>query len=180
MTGQMPRDVSAESWRNPYRVTKRSADTLNLVAESRLYFNIHRPVDRETGEVGPPERRWSLVGGGVGWHEAMLEWANRFLDAGIIDYPRPAGVDIDMDSPHVRRKVRVGFTRAGRYLWQTWHHHPFLTIEARDREELLDKAATSLATAYVEESGLLEDRPDRYVVKLRPHAERVLDELTER
>jgi hypothetical protein len=178
MSVRMPRDVGAGEWANPYRVTKRSADTLNLVAEGRLYIHVHQPWDDEAGRFGPVERRWVLVGGSVGWREAMLEWADRFLDAGMIDYHRPAGVGLDEHHPQLRNKTRVFLTQAGRYLFQTWHHRPFLVVESGNREELLDRAAASLAAAYVQESGLLEDRPERYTAKLRPHAERVLDELT--
>jgi hypothetical protein len=180
MSPRMPRDVADGEWVNPYRVTMRSADTLNLVAEGRLYIHIHQTWNEEAGRFGPTERRWVLIGGSVGWRNEALAWANRFLDAGMIDYNRPAGIGLDEPHPQLRNKTRVFLTQAGRYLFQTWHHRPFEVIEVGSRAELLDKAAASLAAAYVEESGLLEDRPDRYVAKLRPHAERVLDDLTGR
>ncbi|HET9144065.1 hypothetical protein [Actinophytocola sp.] len=159
---------------NPYQVSKRAADTLGLIGENRLQFRLHAD-----GTVPPFNRRWRTVGGHVGWHEALLKYANRFLDAGLIDYLRPAGTPVDrIDSAgQVINWSPVFLTRAGEYLLRLWIHQPFEVIEASDIEGLLDRAAITLSTAYVEESGLLEDRRDRYADQLRPHAERVLNEL---
>jgi hypothetical protein len=132
MSPRMPRDVADGEWVNPYRVTKRSADTLNLVAEGRLYIHIHQTWNEEAGRFGPTERRWVLIGGSVGWRNEALAWANRFLDAGVIDYHRPAGIGLDEPHPQLRNKTRVFLTQAGRYLYQTWHHRPFEVIEKAD------------------------------------------------
>ncbi len=128
----MPKDVGADEWINPYRVTMRSADTLNLVVERRLYISVRRPFDEQAGRFGPVERHWVLIGGSVGWRDAMIEWANRFLDAGMIDYNRPAGILLDEYHPQLRGKVMLYLTQAGHYLWQTWLHHPFEVIEKAD------------------------------------------------
>lgn len=139
MSVRMPRDVGADEWVNPYRVTMRGADTLNLVVEGRLYIHVHQPFDNETGRFGSVERRWVLVGGSVGWRKEALAWANRFLDAGMIDYHRPAGVGLDEYHPQLHNKTRVFLTQAGRYLFQTWHHRPFEVLEK-------DKATGDLVT----------------------------------
>lgn len=163
--------------RNPYQVGKRSADTLGLIGEKRLQFRL-----AGDGTVPPFCRRWRTVGGHVGWHEALLRNANDFLDAGLIDYVRPAGTSVDrMDPGHqVMSWCDVFLTRAGEYLLRLWIHQPFEVIEASDIAGLIDRAADTLSAAYVEQSGLLEDQPDRYAGDLRPHAERVLRELLDR
>lgn len=147
---------------NPYKASKRGADTLGLILEGRLQFR-----EIQDGTIAPFNRRWRTIGGHVGWHEALLVNANRFLDAGLIEYTiEQAG-----------EWAQVLTTKAGRYLLRLWVNAPFEVIEASDITSLLDRAAITLSTVYVERSGLLEDRPDRYAGELRPHAERVLDDL---
>jgi hypothetical protein len=159
---------------NPYQRSKRGVDTLGLIGENRLQFRL-----QGDGTVPPHSRRWRTVGGHVGWHEALLINANHFLDAGLIDYVRPAGTDVDRIDPgcQVMSWCPVFLTRAGEYLLRLWIHQPFEVIEVSDIAGLIDRAAGELSAAYVEESGLLEDAPGRYTGALRPHAKRVLREL---
>lgn len=162
---------------NPYQHHKRAADTLGLIGEKRLEFRL-----RHDGTVPPFNRRWRTVGGHVGWHEALLVNANRFLDAGLIDYVRPAGTLVDRFDPgrQVCSWQPVFLTRAGEYLLRLWIHQPFEVIDVSDIEGLLNKAAVSLSAAYIEQSGLMEDQPNRYAGELRSHAERVLNDLLDR
>lgn len=50
-------------------------------------------------------------------------------------------------------------------------------MNKKEREALLLKIALSLAESYVMESGLLEDSPGRYVRKLLPHANKIIELL---
>lgn len=159
---------------NPYKVSKRAADTLGLIGENRLQFRLHAD-----GTVTPFNRRWRTVGGGVGWHEPLLLNANRFLDAGLIDYLRPAGTPVDRIDPagQVINWSPVFLTRAGEYLLKLWIHHPFAVVELDEVPERIDQAATALSAAYVESSGLIEDAPNRYATDLHPHAEKAAEAL---
>lgn len=157
---------------NPYRCEKRTADTLNLIMEGRLQFRL-----AGDGTVAPFARRWRTVGGGVGWHEALIRNANLLLDAGLIDYSRPAGRAVDEHCPELLGWVDVAVTRAGAFLWQMWRDEPFRVVPVATVSHLVDEAAENLSVAYVEQSGLLEDDRHRYVEALRPHAERVVADL---
>lgn len=159
---------------NPYKADKRAADTLGLVGEGRLQFRLNGD-----GTVAPFNRRWRTVGGHVGWYAALLDNAHRFLDAGLIDYVRPAGTAVDEIDP--QRQVMswspVFLTRAGKYLLKLWCQEPFRVVEATEMPERLRAANRALAQRYVTESGLAEDDPARYEKGLRPHTEAVAAEL---
>jgi hypothetical protein len=167
----------SEGWVNPYQVTKRGADTLNVVMEKRLQFRLRRVFgDNHAGFT--LTREWRTVGGSVGsWHSALIEHANRFLDAGMIDYLRPAGISVDQWSPQVNDWSPVQVTEAGLFLFRAWQREPFVVVPTSEVPERIERAAVTLSTAYVENSGLLEDARDRYATALRPHAERVVAEL---
>lgn len=163
---------------NPYQVTKRGADTLNVVMEKRLQFRLRRVFnDRHEGWF-TLTREWRTVGGSVGsWHGALIENANRFLDAGMIDYLRPAGISVDQWSPQVNDWVPVNVTEAGLFLFRAWQREPFVVVPTEEIPARIERAAATLSAAYVENSGLLEDARDRYATALRSHAERVVAEL---
>lgn len=159
---------------NPYRAEKRAADTLNLIMEGRLQFRLsgHSAVNQFVN------RRWRTVGGHVGWHEALIRYANLFLDAGLIDYQRPAGRVVDEFYPGMIDSWEPVFaTQAGRHLLKMWRDEPFRVVPVATVPSLVDEVAEILATAYVRQSGLLEDDRHRYVEPLRPHAEQVVSDL---
>lgn len=157
---------------NPYQVTKRAADTLNLIMERRLEFRL-----AGDGTAPPFQRCWRTVGGGVGWHKTLLRYANGFLDAGLIDYERPHGCDVDQldQRGELRSWTPVFATRAGLFLFDTWRRHPFTVID--ESPSALTRADRALSAAYVIGAGLLEDRPHRYADAVRPHVEAVVDAL---
>lgn len=151
---------------NPYQATKRGADTLGLIGEARLQFRLHAD-----GTVSPFNRRWRTVGGHVGWREALLINANRFLDAGLIDYVRPADTPVDrIDAGgQVVNWSPVFLTRAGEYLLRLWCREPFRVVEVSEVPERLRQANQALAAEYVNACGLLEDDPARYEKDMRRH-----------
>ncbi|HZA71490.1 MAG TPA: hypothetical protein VE476_01110 [Propionibacteriaceae bacterium] len=148
---------------NPYQHSKRGADTFGLVLERRV-----RVHEQQDGTISPFNRRWQLTGGRIGWHDAFRQYANLYLDAGLIAYTNEL---------RVGDWAQVYTTDAGRHLIARWRNQPFEVIETADIAGLIDRAAGTLSAAYVEESGLLEDQVDRYTGYLRPHAERVVREL---
>jgi hypothetical protein len=162
---------------NPFAKTKRAADTLGLIDEKRLQIRIRRTFDEDTNRFDPPHREWRLVGGSVGWRDALIENAERFLDAGLIDYLRPAGTGVDEWSVQTSDWSPVWLTRGGKTLLRLWIHEPFAVVPMSEMPERLARAAVALSTAYVEHSGLLEDPPERYAGELRPHAEAAATEL---
>ncbi len=165
---------------NPYQNTKRAADTLGLIGETRLQFRMSWDFGkRDEQGMTPRTREWRTVGGSVGWREALLDNANRFLDAGLIDYVRPAGTGVDeIDSrAQVCDWSPVFLTRAGECLLRLWCREPFVVVPTEDIPDRIERAADELSAAYVEGSGLLEDAPGRYALDLRPHAECVAAEL---
>ena len=83
-----------------FPVTKRRADTLNLVAEQRVV----RDIDNDTFDV---------VGGGIGWHATALRHLAEFHEAGLIE-------DGEVLLSAGRRWQRL--TVAGNYLLRRWHH----------------------------------------------------------
>lgn len=155
---------------NPYQSSKRAADTLNLIDEKRLQFRF-----AGDGTVTPFNRRWRTVGGGVGWHEALLRYANLFLDAGLIDYVRPANREVDEFDAQLLDWVDVSLTRAGEHLFKTWLQHPFEVIDSTPGAWL--RGTDALSAAYVERAGLQEDPPFRYSAELRPHLEAAVDAM---
>lgn len=159
---------------NPYKVSKRAADTLGLIGEACLQFRL-----RHDGTVTPFNRRWRTVGGSVGWHADLMLNVNRFLDAGLIDYVRPAGTDVDRFDPgrQVCSWSPVFLTRAGEHLLRRWIHEPFAVVELDELPDRISQAATALSAAYVESSGLLKDASDRYALDLHPHAEKAAEAL---
>jgi len=158
---------------NPYAATERGVDTLGLIGEKRLRIRIRRVFPEGRERFGETAREWRLVGGSVGWRESLLKNANLFLDAGLIDYVRPAGTGVDEPSDQTNDWTPVFLTRAGKYLLRLWCRAPFVVVPTEEIPERVDRAAEALSTAYVEESGLLEDAPDRYAQALYSHAERV-------
>jgi hypothetical protein len=152
---------------NPYQCSKRAADTLNLIEEKRLQFRF-----AGDGTVTPFNRRWRTVGGGVGWHEALLRYSNLFLDAGLIDYVRPANRDVDEFDAQLLDWVDVFLTRAGKYLFDTWLRQPFTVLP--HSQEAYEAGARALSAAYVANAGLQEDHPHRYAAALRSHLDAAL------
>lgn len=104
---------------NPYELTRRGADTLNLIMGGRLQFRL-----AGDGTVPPFARRWRTVGGHVGWHADLLRYANLYLDAGLIDYRRPEGRDVDEACREALDWCEVSLTRAGAYLFRFWREQP--------------------------------------------------------
>lgn len=100
-------------WINPYRLTKRSADTLNLIEERRL-------VGLTNAESARRPPTWKFVGGNPGsWSEIALTYADLFYTAGLIQLP---------DGPSSTWRV-VQLSKAGHFLWHTWVNHPFEVSE---------------------------------------------------
>jgi len=145
---------------NPYQVSKRAADTLNLVMENRLQLRF-----AQDGTVTPFDRHWRTVGGHVGWHEALLRNANLFLDAGMIDHT--------VEDPG--NWAMVSITKAGRYLLDSWIKRPFIVLP--DSEEAREAGARALSAVYIASAGLQEDHPDRYALDLRPHLDAAIDAM---
>lgn len=150
---------------NVFQATKRGVATLDLVERGQVWFRM-----TGGGQEARSRRRWRTPFERIGWHLELTIQLGEFLDAGMVDYPRPKGVKVDEFHPDLLRACQqVELTRAGARLLDLWRRRPFKVLEHGD-VAALDRAARALSIAYIEQSGLLEDPPLQYAERLRPHA----------